>query len=89
MASRIPCYTGSNRNYLNVSNAVLLMIINLPFIQLNVEFFINVNDLPSCLKYPKPRLFADDTGKAAEALKDIKFYVNSDLVRVRKMSNGQ
>ena len=49
-------------------------------------FLLYMNDLPSCLDQPKPRLFADNTNitVAGNSLNDVEDAVNSDLERLRK-----
>ena len=49
-------------------------------------FLIHMNDLPSCLQYSQPRMYADDTNLsfASNSINNIEVKLNDDLVRVNE-----
>ena len=49
-------------------------------------FLIYINDLPNCLKYSKPRMYADNTHLtfASNNVEDMNLYLNQDLTKVNE-----
>ena len=49
-------------------------------------FLIYINDLPNCLQYSQPRMYADDTNLpfASNSINNIEIKLNDDLVRVNE-----
>ena len=52
----------------------------------NRLFLIYINDLPNCLEYSKPRMYADDNHLtfASNNAEDMNLYLNQDLAKVNE-----
>ncbi len=53
------------------------------------QFLVYINDLPNCLNYAIPRMFADDTSisYAANSMDELQSVVNSELENLHKWLN--
>ena len=52
-------------------------------------FLVHINDLPNCLNWAIPRMFADDTSVsyAAKSMDELQSVINSELVNLHKWLN--